>query len=279
MREEETRIIDSNVLLAKKVGKAAVNRIAPMPEDEDGFARGLSADVLDVLTDEDKVQEGAVLQKASAEDRELSGPSADELRQQALREIERMQEEAAAVLETERKNTLEAAREQGYKDGYAQGMQETESIKRQLSEEKECLKRQYEEQLDKLEPQFIDTLTGIYEHIFNVELAGYKDIIVHLIAGALRKTDGGKDYIVHVSREDYPYVSMQKKQITAIAASGNSSLEIIEDITLSRNQALIETDGGIFDCSLGTQLSELSKKLRLLSYERPGEEKSADGNG
>ncbi len=275
-KEEDTRIIDSNALVAKKIGKTGVNRITPMPEDKDGFARGLSADVLEVLPKEEEAD--AVLEAASAEDGELLGPSAEELREQALFEIEKMKEEAAAVLESEKRKTLEEARKQGYTDGYEQGMQEAEKLKKQLSEEKSSLERQYEEQLDSLEPRFIDTMTGIYEHIFNVELSGYRDIIVHLIANTLRKTEGGKSYIVHVSKEDYPYVSMQKKQIAATSASGNSSLEIIEDITLSQNQALIETDGGIFDCSLGTQLSELSKKLTLLSYEKSGEEKSADSN-
>ena len=54
-----------------------------------------------------------------------------------------------------------------------------------------------------------------------------------------------------------------------MAGTGASLLEVVEDITLSKNQALIETDGGIYDCSLGTQLDELGKKLRLLSYEKP----------
>ena len=67
-------------------------------------------------------------------------------------------------------------------------------------------------------------------------------------------------------------MSMQKKQIAAGGVSSNASLEIVEDITLSKNQALIETESGIFDCSLGTQLTELGRKLRLLSYEKPAEE-------
>ena len=59
---------------------------------------------------------------------------------------------------------------------------------------------------------------------------------------------------------------MQKKQLMTSAAGINSNVEIIEDMTLSRTQCLIETDGGVFDCGLGTQLGELRKKLQLLSY-------------
>ena len=47
-----------------------------------------------------------------------------------------------------------------------------------------------------------------------------------------------------------------------------SIIEIMEDISLPPDSCMIETDGGIFDCSLGTELSELSTKLRMLSYSK-----------
>ena len=46
----------------------------------------------------------------------------------------------------------------------------------------------------------------------------------------------------------------------------NATLEIVEDRTLNKNECLIETEDGIFDCSLSTQLTELKRKLQLLSY-------------
>ena len=75
-----------------------------------------------------------------------------------------------------------------------------------------------------------------------------------------------RDYIIHVSKEDYPYVGMQKQQIVEQGSVGVASVEIVEDTTLGKNECLIETDGGIFDCSLGVQLADLTKQLRLLSY-------------
>ena len=51
-------------------------------------------------------------------------------------------------------------------------------------------------------------------------------------------------------------------------ASPSSSIEIVEDNTLSKNECLIETENGVFDCGLGTQLAELKQKLMLLSYEK-----------
>ncbi len=262
LKTEEARVIDSNALMAERISMRREKRIVPMPPQEDGFSQGLSAEVLEVLSEEEDVD------AVTASEPVYSGPTPEELREMAEAEIQRMQEEAALSLEKERKMVLDEARKQGYEDGHLKALTEVEAAKQELAQEKVKLERQYEIQLEQIEPQMVDTLTDIYEHIFHVDLSGYRELIIYLIAGAMRKTEGGRDIIVHVSKEDYPYVSMQKKQILSGITALNTNVEIIEDITLTKNQALIETGGGIFDCSLGTQLSELNRKIKLLSYEK-----------
>lgn len=137
-----------------------------------------------------------------------------------------------------------------------------------LKSKEEQLEREYQRKIDELEPQFVEALSGIYEHIFQVDLSEHRDIIIHLIASTIRKVEGSRDFIVRVSKEDYPYVNMQKKQLQVCVSVPNSTVEIIEDFTLSKNECMIETEGGIFDCGLGTELRELSAKLKLLSYEK-----------
>ncbi|HKM35818.1 MAG TPA: FliH/SctL family protein [Lachnospiraceae bacterium] len=276
IKNEEVRVIDTNALLAEKISRMTGNRIVPMPPQDDGFAQGLSAEVLNVIPGEGGIntadgEHNRELRVASIESEQEPidlGPTPEELREQAIAEINQMKEDAALSLEKERQKTLEAAENQGYREGLSQAMQEAVKAKKDLELVRKELEKQYEKQIEDLEPRMVETLTDIYEHIFNVELSGYRDLIVYLISGAMRKTEGGRDIIVHVSKEDYPYVSMQKKQITAGVTALNTNVEMIEDITLSKNQALIETGGGIFDCSLGTQLSELNQKIRLLSYEK-----------
>ncbi|MBO6133082.1 MAG: hypothetical protein J6P05_01975, partial [Lachnospiraceae bacterium] len=65
--------------------------------------------------------------------------------------------------------------------------------------------------------------------------------------------------------DDYGFVSMQRKELLS-GISGAENAEIVEDISLKRNQCFIETGNGIFDCSLETQLSGLKRQLKLLSY-------------
>ena len=260
---EDARVIDSNTLAEEKISLNLPNMITPLPADEDGFAQGLAAEVLEIIPDEDGGEYMAGVPEAAE-------PSVEELREQALFEIEKMKSEAQALLSNERHNVLEAAKRQGYEEGYAAAMQEFEAKKQQLENERRSLEQQYEEQLAVLEPQFVDTLTAIYEQIFGIELVDCKSIITHLISSAMRRIDGGRNLIVHVSREDYSYVNMHRKNLEEGMPAG--SFEVVEDITLSQNEALVETDSGIVDCSLGTQLAELNKKLRLLSFVKPVEE-------
>ncbi|MCH5274818.1 MAG: hypothetical protein J1E65_03170 [Lachnospiraceae bacterium] len=273
--QEETRIIDSNALIAAKIAKVPVSRagVSIAPPDKDGFSQGLSAQVLsqeelEALTGEAANREGA---EDEAGELELAaaampeGPTPEEMREDALAEIEQMRKEASAALEEERKKTLEAAKKQGYEEGVNQGRAEANSLKKELEAERHRLEAEYAERIEQLEPQFIELLTGIYEHVIHVGLSDYHDLIVYLIEDALGQIDGGKSIIVHVSGEDYEYVNGRKAEF----AVGSASLEVVQDITLSKNQALIETESGIVDCSLGVQLEELGKKLRLLSYEKP----------
>ena len=47
--------------------------------------------------------------------------------------------------------------------------------------------------------------------------------------------------------------------------SEDSSLEIIEDSTLSRNQCFIETEDRLLDVSLDVQLKNLSEHFKMLA--------------
>ena len=110
------------------------------------------------------------------------------------------------------------------------------------------------------------SITGIYEHIFQVELSSHRELLTSLISSVLHNLEGSRSFIIHVSRDDYPYVSMQKKQLAAGVVSENTSVDVVEDLTLGRNACMIETENGIFDCGLGTQLSELKRQLMLLAW-------------
>ena len=218
---------------------------------EEGFTLGLSDNVIKAQPADVPVYEG---------------PTPEELIAQASEEIELMRAQAIEELQAERQQVLDAARAEGYEAGRAQGMQECEVLKADIEREREQLHVFYEQQIDALEPEFVDVLSGIYEKIFEVGLDNQKEIVVTLLRNTMKKLDGCKNFLVHVSTTDYSYVKEHKEELLSEATQEGTVIDIIEDSMLRENECTIETVGGIYDCGLGTQLQELRKKLALLSY-------------
>lgn len=271
VNESETRVINTNELAAKRIQELAEKM---QRKENAGFVEGLEAPTLEVealLADTEESDTALSLEKIKEEAAHIldsAHKEAEALLERARMQAMQLEQDSRARAELERMQMLEVARQQGIQEGKEQGYQETESMRQELKAARKQMEKEFQDIVDELEPQFVDTITDIYEHIFHVELQSYREILAHLISTTMRKVEGNRDFMIHVSKEDYPYISMQKKQIAAGATAPNSSVEVVEDIALSKNQCLIETEGGIFDCGLGTQLSELRQKLRLLSYEK-----------
>ncbi|MCM1185489.1 MAG: FliH/SctL family protein [Lachnoclostridium sp.] len=275
--KEDTRTIDSNELMAKRLEEFAEKQ---KNKKRQGFVAGLQADVVDPgqlqgedgesqLTEEELLQANVIKAGEDAEAiRTRANAEADNIVSQAKANANRLLSEATNQAMREREQVLAQARKQGYDEGRMQADAEAQKLREQFAAKEKQLEAEYQMSIDELEPKFVDTITSIYEHIFHVELGAYREILVHLISDVMCKLEGEKTFLVHVCREDYPYVSAQKKVIASESTISAENIEIIEDIALSKNQCLIETNGGIFDCGLGIQLSELGKKLRLLSYEK-----------
>ena len=115
-----------------------------------------------------------------------------------------------------------------------------------------------------MEPQLVDAILEVVGTVFQVQFAEKKDFVMHLLQATLNKIEGSKDYLVRVSKDDFAVVSEKKSEIQS-QLPRNAVLEIVEDMTLTKNQCLIETDGGVFDCSLDTQMDSLVRDLRTLS--------------
>lgn len=277
--DEEKMVIDSNTLVAERIEEweniRKANASAMPVFDEEGeegeaeFVGGLGGEELDALFS-DGEGGGNVIKAAEA-----AGPSPEEIEAQtqsmldeARARADEMMDDARRQIEIERANAVEEGEKQGYDEGYARGMAEVDGMKQELAERKRQLEAEFDALLEELEPRFIETITDVYSHIFGVDLMDNRDILVHLIDSTLRKVESSRTFIVHVSAEDYAYVNMQKQTLMEGAVAGRGLIEIIEDIALAKGDCLIETDGGIFDCGVSTQLEELTKKLQVLSYEK-----------
>lgn len=270
IKEGDKRVIDTNELIVEKLEKIQekMNSKALEEAETAGFVQGLEAKQVDILLPEEQSEEQNAL---SAEPVYEEGTSPDELIAKAVQEIEEMKARAETEIEALKRSAMEEGKNQGYQEGYEQALAEVNqqlAVKEQeLHTKEQGMKAMYEQKMEELEPALAETFTGIYEHIFHVGLADYKETIMYLLMNVLHNLDGSRDFIVHLSKEDYPFVTMNRQQI-ASNIPANATLEFVEDAMVSKNGCMIETGGGIFDCGVDTQLQELTKQIKLLSYEK-----------
>lgn len=290
---EDSRVIDNNELLEQRLsqrkqfvptrlGAKSQEGESPMEEGEgfDGEENGFSTDddyapgefrggleytqLEGILEDPD--DQSTLIKAAQPQYQEpvYDGPSPQELIDEANAQIDEMYAKAQEEIEALKANALEEARTQGYDQGYSEGMNAAQA---QLQEQSRQLEEDYNRQVKELEPSFVKHITGIYEHIFHVQLSEYQTLVVQLLESCLQKTESSTAYILHVGVEDYPFVTMQKKSLMDIIGGRNATFDIIEDNTLRKNECMIETDGGIYDCSLDAQLKALKRELMTLAYQ------------
>ena len=288
IQEEEARIINSNDRVAEKIAMLSRNIQKSLDDgdisDTDSFSEGIDSDQMSQLFDDmgepvegfDATGEfeegfvGGVSGNVIKAEPVYDGPSPDELIASAKEQADMILTDAQERAEEIQRQAYEEAANQGYQEGVNRAMAEANAriaeIEAEYAAKEEHLTKIYQQKIEEIEPEMVNIITDVYEHVFDVKLSESRELILHLISNVLRKTESAGEYLIHVSPEDHPFVSMQKEQLLDLGGIQSANVELIEDMTLKKNQCLIETENGIFDCSLGVELKELKKQLILMSY-------------
>ena len=270
---EDARVIDMNAILEKRLKEEAERR-SRQPEHElvaaqDGFTEGLNAEKVDVLLEPDA--EAASQQNASIQEQEQLKQEIEEARNELAglqAQIEQEKEQAQLEIDQMKAKAFEEANEQGYQEGYRKGLDSVQELQKQCEDERLQQEQEYQKKLEEMEPLMVDTLCDVYSHIFKVEAKEHKELVLKLLQDTLLKVDGTGSIIAHVAKEDYAYVQEQKAALLEEAGMQSGSVEIVSDAALARAQCMIETEGGVYDCSLDTELAELKRRLMLLAYQK-----------
>ncbi len=225
-------------------------------ESQEGFSSGIDSIATSVSSKGDSKIIGGVFEESSAE--------AEKIIQNALSEAEAIKADAQAT-----------GFDQGYNEGLAKGqadaVHEFENKAAKLEADYNAkvnqIKAEYEELKNKLEPMLVDKLTDIYQQVIEIDLYDDREFISKLINRVMSGEDGGRNYIIHVSGDDLDNVVSNKEDILKGTGISPELVEIIEDNSLNSGGCFIESELGIFDCGLDTQLTLLKKQLKLISIE------------
>ena len=257
--------INSNTFVEKRLEELRARMVEePAEVIEEGFSEGLDPLLVERLVTE---EDDNVIKAGSAASHEEIEAMLKDAKAQAQAIIDAAKKEAEQI----RGSARDEGREEGYRDGHKEA--EEECRRKYREKELECearasaAERDFQKKSEELEPLLVEKISGIFERVTGARLENDRETVLFLLNRALTGGDSGRNYVVHVSSTDYENVKAQKEQVAKGTGILPESFEIVEDSTLSPNSCLIESEGGIWDCSLGTQLSLLVQQLKILSYE------------
>lgn len=258
VKNEDKHVIDSNELLKNILsanknttsGNSFAEKSIP---DPDGFVRGIDA---------------ARVEKLISDEEEQQDDNNAGILEDARKQAEDILEDAKKQAE----DILKDAKENGYKEGYEKGTieskQKSDDLQTKLEADyksmSEKLQNEYDEKYQVMESELVDTLMEVFSKVTLTIAEDKKDLVILLIQRTLKDADANKDFLIRVSDVDYGFV-MNSIDKLYDCVSLDSKIEVVRDNTLKKNQCIIETDAGAFDCSLDIQLEGLISEIKLLS--------------
>lgn len=264
---KDERVIDYNDLIKKKIQTIMESKHNEM--DADGFINGLHADVVEKLISDDDTADALTEDAAMGE--QQAAASLENTNAEAERIIEEARLQAEQIIADANKNAdaaFEEAKQNGYYEGNEKAQEEMNIKQAQLEAEfdnkRKELEQEYNNLKESIEPELVEVITDVFRKVTGVVAEDNQEIILHLINDVMHNADGSRDYVIKVSPDDYKFLVNNQGKIYC-AMSREVNIDIVEDATLERNQCMIETNTGIFNCSLDIELNNLIKNIKLLS--------------
>ena len=288
------RKIDTNALLQEKLGNLnpAAGQVRALTEEsggseavEEGF-RQIDFGGLEAAEESPRLKNMLERHRRRAPHQELM----DDMLEAARIEADTIVLDARDRVEEIRQEAFEEGRQAGFEEGktlgqqegfeqsYEAGRQKLEAEEAMLAQrgreldhreeelklQEENLERRYRQRFEELEPVLVRTISTVFDKVFQTNYIDKQDILLHLVKKSLNKIENSKEFFVRVSREDFDFMMSHKEEITE-RVGRSVELGIMEDPSLEKGQCVVETDGGVFDCGIDTQLQNLLSDLRTLS--------------
>lgn len=266
--EQKTCVIDSNELVGEKIEerrREEKKRQMQALNSEDAFVP-MGGESLDEDTE--------CLGQQMPEEAEEAEPEIDyvaQAKEEADAILSEAREQADAILAEagEQADAMRShAEAEGQKEGYEQGLQEAAARQRELESrmqaEKEQLQADYDQKQKNMEHELVDVVCDVVEKVFLVQFGDKKEIIWHAVDQALANIEGSKEFMIRVGEANLEFLRAHKEELQEKVGQ-DMTLDIVLDPLLDETQCMIETDGGLFDCGMDTQMRNLIKDIKSLS--------------
>ncbi len=255
-QQDNARVINPNSLLEERMAKELERQRAEQQrqaELADCFEAGIVRGDTEII---EEVPEVDLIAEATEE---------------AERILADAQAQAQAVLNQaylDAKNLREDAKVQGFAEANVIMQKELREKRTALEAEFSArfrdLELEYTSKREHMEADLVDVILDVFNKVFHIQFDNKKHILMHLINDAILNIEGDRNFRIKVADSNVLFLENHREDILERVGHG-IELEFIADSAMDGNDCLIETDSGVFDCSLGTQLENLIKDIRSLS--------------
>lgn len=255
--EEDKRVIDPNALLAARAAKERERQLAEAKRQAE-LAQSFEAGIVRGDTEFiEEIEEEPVDPVAQAR----------EEAERILAEANAMAGEIVGKAQYDAKALREEAKTQGYAEGASMKQRELQEVQNRLETDfalkNQMLDAEYTTKMENMERDLVDVILEVFNKVFHIQFDNKKHILMHLINDAILNVEGDRVFRIKVADSNVLFLENHREDILERVGHG-IELEFIADSAMDGNDCLIETDSGVFDCSLGTQLENLIKDIKSL---------------
>ena len=252
------RVIDPNALLELRAAKE-LERQREEAKRQAMLAQSFEAGI--IRTDTEYIEE--IVEEEPVDPVETAREEAERILSEANMKAEQIAREAQMDAEALR----EEYKAQGYAEGASVKEQELQELQERLETDfalkNQMLESEYIRKRDNMEAELVDVILEVFNKVFHIQFDSKKHILMHLINDAILNIEGDRNFRIKVADSNVLFLENHREDILERVGHG-IDLEFIADSTMDGNECLIETDSGIFDCSLETQLENLIKDIKSL---------------
>lgn len=199
----------------------------------------------------------------------LAQAEADRLIQNAKAQAEHIIEQAKQAAETEVSRIYQRASEDGYNQGYAEGLQKgqaeasaamnkaaqdaVDAVQRFLSQANQTR----DAEIDKLSAEVLDVAVAVAEKVIHVSLKSSEEIIKRMIITATEKLKRRQWVQIYVADCDVKGVAQSDPSLAAALSSLSDHIKIVPMKDAEPGTCIVEMPDEIIDASASTQLENI----------------------
>jgi flagellar assembly protein FliH len=197
--------------------------------------------------------------------------NARRLKDEALKEKDEIIEEGKAEAERikgEVQKNLDAVQEEhkkkGYDEGFEAGWEESKGeMDRLVDRIHVIIDRIIEKRgeiIEGTETQVVNLVLLIAKKVIKVISENQKNVVINNVLQALRKIKTRGDVIIRVNLDDLQLTTDHTKEFLQLVENVRS-ISVLEDSSVDKGGAMIETDFGQIDARIASQLHEIEEKI------------------